>query len=299
VLETAAMCAYLRRLLLVAAVAAAAGCNKGPEARHGSPVLLGVFWQSMGGRALIWSRDADAAIAAAVPAAGVEIDFVFDRRLDGERIEDSDGGVPVSKPNPPITVGWADAATIMSDPPFAASVFYNSIGAFGPDTSYVLVRPQLVGFPSATTINFTLDPAGLTSAYGEPMDGPTEISVATAPLSIVSLPTGARTAPTGFLAPVSFSTRVDVAARAALLTPFVHVATAGAPLGFALIADPGDRMLLYVAPAACDGKWPAGVLVEMTFDAGFPDAFGRPLPTAVTGNFMTSTTGATTDAGCD
>ena len=44
---------------------------------------------------------------------------------------------------------------------------------------------------------------------------------------------------------------------------------------------------------------PAGVLVEMTFDAGFPDAFGRPLPTAVTGNFMTSTTGAATDAGCD
>ena len=77
-----------------------------------------------------------------------------------------------------------------------------------------------------------------------------------------------------------------------VLAPFVHVAAAGTPLGFTLVADPGDRMLLYVAPAACDGKWPAGVLVEMTFDAGFPDAFGRPLPTAVTGNFMTSTTGA-------
>ena len=293
------MCVFLRHLLVVAAVAAAAGCSKQPEARRGSPVLLDVFWQSMGGRALIWSRDADAAIAPSVPAAAIEIDFVFDRRLDGERIEDSDGGVPVSKPNPPVTVGWADAATVMSDPPFAASVFYNSIGAFGPNTSYVLVRPQLVGFPSQTTINFTLDPGGLTSAYGEPMDGPTEISVATAPLSIVSLPTGARTAPTGFLAPVSFSTRVDVAARAALLAPFVHVAAAGTPLGFTLVADPGDRMLLYVAPAACDGKWPAGVLVDMTFDAGFPDAFGRPLPTAVTGNFMTSTTGAATDAGCD
>jgi hypothetical protein len=131
------------------------------------------------------------------------------------------------------------------------------------------------------------------------MDGPTEISVATQPLSIVSLPTGGRTVPTGFLAPVSFSTRVDVADRAAVLAPFVHVAAAGTPLGFTLVADPGDRKLLYVAPAACDGKWPAGVLVDMTFDADFPDAFGRPLPTAVTGNFLTSTTGAATDAGCD
>ena len=41
-------------------------------------------------------------------------------------------------------------------------------------------------------------------------------------------------------------------------------------------------------------------LVEVTFDAGFPDAFGRPLPTAVTGSFMTSTTGVSgSDAGCD
>jgi hypothetical protein len=293
------MDALLRRVVIVAAVAAAASCSNGPEARRGSPVLLEAFWQSMAGRALIWSRDADAAVAPAVPAAGIEIDFVFDRRLDGERVEDSDGGVPVSKPNPPVTVGWADAATVMSDPPFATSVFYNSIGAFGPDTSYVLMRPQLVGFPSATTITFTLDPAGLTSAYGEPMDGPTEISVATEPLSIVSLPTDGRTAPTGFLAPVTFSTRVDVANRAAVLAPFVHVTAAGSPLGFTLVADPGDRKVLYVAPAACDGKWPAGVLVDMTFDAGFPDAFGRPLPTAVTGNFMTSTTGAATDAGCD
>ena len=293
------MYAFLRRFVVVAAVAAAASCSKGPEAPRGSPVLREAFWQLMGGRALIWSRDADAAVAPAVPAAAIEIDFVFDRRLDGERIEDSDGGVPVSKPNPPVTVSWADAATVMSAPPFAASVFYNSLGDFGPHTSYVLVRPQLVGFPSATTITFTLDPAGLTNAYGEPMDGPTEISVATEPLSIVSLPTDARTAPTGFLAPVSFSTRVDVADRAAVLAPFVHVAAAGAPLGFTLVADPGDRKLVYVAPAACDGKWPAGVLVEMTFDAGFPDAFGRPLPTAVAGNFMVSTTGAVTDAGCD
>jgi hypothetical protein len=293
------MRAFLRGVLAVTALAAAGGCSSGPEARHGAPVLLQVVWQSGGTRALIWSRDADAAIAPVVPAAATEIDFIFDRRIDGNRVEDSDGGVPVPKPDPPLTVNWADEPTVMSDPPFAASVFYNSIGLFGIDTSYVFMRPQLVGFPSGTTINFALDPAGLTSAYGEQLEGPTEISVATQPLSIVSLPTGGQTVPTGFLAPVSFSTRIDAADRTAALAAFVHVTVAGAPLGFTLVPAAGDRMLLYVAPAACDGKWPAGVLVEVTFEVGFPDAFGRPLPTAVTGNFMTSTTGASSDAGCD
>jgi len=293
------MRAFLLGVLALAAGAAAGGCSGGAQARPGPPVLLEVLWQSAGARTLIWSLDADAFVAPVVPAAATEIDFVFDRRLDGNRIEDSDGGVPVPKANPPITVDWAGAATAMSDPPLAASVFYNSVGIFGADTSYVLMRPQVVGFPSGTTIRFGLDPAGLTSAGGEPFEGPTEITVATQPLSIVSLPTGGQTVPTGFLAPVTFSTRIDVADGAAAQAPFVHVTAAGASLGFALLAAPGDRMLLYVAPAACDGKWPAGVLVEVTFDAGFPDAFGRPLPAAITGSFTTSTTGAATDAGCD
>jgi hypothetical protein len=289
---------FLRGVLALTAAATAAGCSSGPEAQHGSPVLLQAFWQSAAGHALIWSLEPDASVAPVVPATASEIDFVFDRRLDGNRIESSDGGVPVPRPDPPVTVGWADAATAMSDPPFAASVFYNSVGIFGADTSYVFMRPQVVGFPSGTTIRFALDANGLTSAYGEPMIGPTEISVATEPLSIVTLPTGGQTVPTGFLAPVAFSTRVDPAERAAVLAPFVHVTAAGSPLGFTLVPASGDRKLLYVAPAACNDKWPAGVLVEVTFDAGFPDAFGRPLPAAVTGSFMTSTTGAATDAGC-
>ena len=291
----------MRALLcgLLATVATTAGCSSEREAPRGSPVLLQAFWQAAGMRALIWSRDADAAVATSVPAAGTEIDFVFDRRLDGSRVEASDGGVPVPKPDPPVTVDWPDSAGAMANPPFTASVFYNSVGAFGPNTSYVLLRPQLVGFPSGSTIRFGLDPTGLTSAYGEPMDGPTEISVATDALSIVSLPTGGQTVPASFLAPVRFSTRVDPAERMAVLAPFVHVTGAGAPVGFSLLADPTDHMLLYVAPAACAGVWPAGVLVEVTFDAGFPDAFGRPLAAAVTGSFMTGATGAATDAGCD
>src|SRR5688572_2657809 len=239
-LKASAMRARMRGLLPVTAIAAVAaiatttGCGGGPEAPHGSPVLLQAFWQSPGARTLFWSLEPDASVAPAVPAAATEIDFVFDRRMDGYRIESSDSGVPVSKADPPITVDWADAATVMSAPPLTASVFYNSIGAFGRDTSYVFVRPQPVGFPSGTALRFALDANGLTSAYGEPMIGPAEISVTTEPLSIVSSPTGGQIVPTGFLAPVKFSTRIDAAQRVAVLMPFVHVTAAGTPVAFTL-----------------------------------------------------------------
>ena len=49
-----------------------------------------------------------------------------------------------------------------------------------PTTSYVLLKPLAVGFPSSDTVTFTLDPTGLTSAYGDPMVGPSRISVAPA-----------------------------------------------------------------------------------------------------------------------
>src|SRR5262252_5618086 len=97
-----------RRLLLVAALTAALGCEKQPEAPHGSPLLLQVAWNVDGTPTIVWSRDPDAAVAAQVPPAGSKIDFVFDRRLDGARVEDTVDGGPVPKSNPPITVGWPD-----------------------------------------------------------------------------------------------------------------------------------------------------------------------------------------------
>ena len=190
-----------------------------------------------------------------------------------------------------MTVDWADAATVMSDPPFAASVFYNSVGIFGSDTSYVFMRPQLVGFPSGTTIRFALDANGLTSAYGEPMIGPTEISVATEPLSIVSLPTGGQTVPTGFLAPVAFSTRVDPAERAAVLAVRTRD---GGRLAGRVHAGPRQRRSQAAVRRArrMQQQVARGGAGRNDVRRGLPDAFGRPLPTAVSGNFMTSTTGA-------
>ena len=112
---------------------------------------------------------------------------MFDRLLDGTRIEDvvTQNGVEttVPKATPPITTSWPDAATVMSTPPFSDQVRYNSEPFYGAATSYVLLRPAMVGFPSSDTITFSLDQTNLTSAYGEQMIGPSEITVATGPFS--------------------------------------------------------------------------------------------------------------------
>jgi hypothetical protein len=183
----------------------------------------------------------------------------------------------------------------MSEPPFAAEVFYNSLSSFGTGTTYAFVRPRIPGFPSATPITFTLDPNGLTSIYGEPMDGPTSITVTTAALT-VTLPASSATVPTSYLAALTFSTRAPPAAAAA---PFINVVHAGVALPFALAADATDPKRVYIGPAGCPGGWPPDARIDLTAGAGLPDAFGRALGAAVTGRFMTAAIGgcAPADAG--
>jgi hypothetical protein len=285
-----------RRRLLLAMAIAACGCRKQAEEPHGSPSLLEVLWEVDGVPTLVWSRDADAAVAALASAAGSRVSFVFDRKLDGARVEDTVDGMPVPKANPPITVSWPGSdATTMSDPPFVGDVFYNSLPDFGLGTSYAFLRPRIAGYPSATTITFTLDPSGLTSVYGEPMDGPVTIEVNTTPLA-VALQTSTATVSTSYMAPILFSTRAP-AGRA--LIPFVHVATGGATLPFDIIGDAGNAKRVYVVPAACLNGWPADARIEITVDTGLPDGFGRPLAAGVQGSFMTSRiAGPPADGGC-
>ena len=115
---------------------------------------------------------------------------MFDRRLDGARIEETVDGGAVSRQPPAITVTWPDSETVMSAPPFAVEAFYNSApprsAPFGVGTTDVFVRPHAIGLPSATTVSFVLDKTALTSVYGEPIEAPDEIPVAIDPLSVLA-----------------------------------------------------------------------------------------------------------------
>jgi hypothetical protein len=281
------------RCLLVVATLAALGCRKETEEPRGSPILKYVTWQAHAGAPrLVWSRDADAAVSAVVPAAGSKIDFVFEGKLDGARIEDTVGGNPVPKPNPPITVRWPDMATVMSTPAFAVDVYYNSLPTYGQGTTTAFVQAHAAGFPSATAVTFLLDPNGLTSVYGEPMVGPTEITVTTEPL-VVTLPLSNATVSMSYRAPIAFSTRGPTTAA---LKAFVQVTTGGGALPFELMRDTADLTRLLAVPMGC--LWPPGVRIDVSVAAGAPDAFGRPLAAAVTASFMTAPFAAEVDAGC-
>jgi hypothetical protein len=266
-----------------------------------------VYWVSPGRHTRIYARDVDAAVATRVPGNASEIDFVFDRRLDGSRIEDTVGNTTVPKQVPPITVTWpgmSDAvAPVMSQPPFSHQVFYNSTAVFGGATSYAFLRPSVPGFPSSTAISFTLDRAAFTSAYGEVMDGPDQIGVEVDAMAIA--PRGGtstdavETFPPSFLFPIRFSSRP---ASAEKLAPFARARAAGAELPMAVTADTVDKTVVFVSAASCLGGWPMGAVVDVSFAAGAPDAFGVPsageLPA---GSFRVSGSPAPgpADSGCD
>ena len=289
----------LIRLVLAAGLTAA--CSK-HEAPHGSPVLLSVQWISGAGKMQVWTPTETGTVQA--PAAGQEVDFVFDRLLDGTRIEDvvTQNGVEttVPKSTPPITTSWPDSATVMSAPPFSDQVRYNSEPFYGGATSYVLLRPAMVGFPSSDTITFSLDPTNLTSAYGEPMIGPSEITVITGPFSAsFRLPAGtdgSASLPTRFPLPATFSNRV---ASTASIEPFVRVEANGRPVPVVLKADASDLTVVYLLPASCLGGWPVGVPIDVTIAAGAPDAFGVAMAADAHTTFMASGVApAGPDGGC-
>lgn len=239
------------------------------------------------------------------PAAGREVDFVFDRLLDGNRIEDTviQNGVEttVPKATPPITTSWPDAATVMSTPPFSAQVRYNSEPFSGTAaSSYVLLQPSVLGFPSSETITFSLDKTSLTSAYGEQMIGPSQISVTTGAFSAsFRLPAdsdGSASVPTKFQLPAVFSNRV---ASAASVASFVKVEANGRPVPVVLATDASDPTVVYLSPASCLGGWPVGVSIDVTIAAGAPDAFGVAMASEAHTTFMAAGVAlAAPDGGC-
>jgi hypothetical protein len=241
-------------------------------------------------------------MVASIPGDASRIHFVFDRRLDGARIEETVDGGAVSRQPPAITVTWPDSDTVMSAPPFAVDAFYNSAppraAPFGPGTTDVFVRPHAIGLPSATTVSFVLDKTALTSVYGEPLEGPDEVQVAIEPLVVLAAPgsSGApSTVPASFMVPVSFNNRP---AEPAALLPFTHARAGDVELPIAVAGATGSPTRIYVSPAACLGGWPAGA-VDIRFDVGLPDAFGVPTTVPlVGGSFIVAPGTGNSDGGC-
>lgn len=301
----------MRRSALVAWLFSfAIGCGSGPEAPHGSPILTQVFWLAGGVRTQIYGGDPDAAPTAAVPGSLSELDFVFDRRLDGNRIETEVGGVAVPNAEPAVTATWPDMDTVMSDPPFAADVLYNSVPLFGGESAYVFLRPHDLGLPSGTTVTFHLDKTKLTSAYGDPMTGPDAIQVEIAPLAV--LPGSPSSSDALSIRASDFALRVvfnDRPAAPPALTPFARVTAGGVPVPFSIGADSSDRRAIFIRPGGCDRRWPAGAVVDVRFDPGLPDAFGVPTTGSLEGGSFavvdqssgdaTPGADATADAGVD
>jgi len=272
--------------LLVAACAAMGGCSSssGPQT---PPALLKVLWIAAGQRTPVWTNTQLDAGAALAPPAVQQVDFVFDQRLNGTKVENA--------ATPAVSVSWPEQT---ADATFPAMVLYNSEPFYGGGSSYAFLRPASVGVPSDDTITFTLDPALLTGANGQPFTGPTQISVMTGPLTAtVRVPSDADAGgvvPAGYMMPIVFSNRVATDAVA----PFIHAATPAGALPVTVVANASDPTIAYVT-AACAGGWPSGVPVTLTIDAGAPDAFGRLLGAPASGTFTAVTTsGAAADGGC-
>ena len=166
--------------LAAAACALGAACSS-PAELHGSPILTQVYWIAGGQQLLAWSLQPDPTMVSPVPPFASEVDFVFDRRLDGARIEDvvTVGGVPMTHPKDPpaVRVTWPDMATVMSTPPFHAVADYNSLPRYGGVSSYVYAHPDVPGFPASDTLTFELVPELLAGPYGDPAALPTPPSI--------------------------------------------------------------------------------------------------------------------------
>jgi hypothetical protein len=267
----------------------AASCSSGaaPEPR-GAPVLLKVYWIAGGSPMLAWSPPDQPSpfLASPVPPFASEVDFVFDRRLDGDRIEDTVtvNGVQTTTPKAmaPIEVQWPGMAERPGDPPLKLYVAYNSAGRYGPGTTFVFAKPTPQGFPSSQTLMFVLHPDKLTSIYGEPTEAPEKIPVTTGALTVsIMAPTTAAT--TKFQLPLVFTNRVALGAT----SPFIHVTSGGGAVPYKLLADASQPSRWYVAPADCLGAWPGDATLVVTVDAGLPDAFGGTLVQNATATFKT------------
>jgi hypothetical protein len=288
-------------ILGVLSAAAVTGC--GNSAPHGPPVLQQVYWETRGGvQTLVWSLvSADGPVATSVSPAATQFDLVFDRVIDGSKIEDTvtTNGISrqVPKATPPVNVTWPN----MVDPAggkFSLTVWYNSIHLpIEPaNTSYVYGR-EVPSYPSSTTLSINLVPDGITSEYNEPMAPIAPITLTTEPFSVAINPTPGATGaastpvyvPTNFWVPLQFNNiPIDVVAFAAKLPQYLQVRQNGVLLTagqYQLQASASDPTLILLQPGSIQ-IWDSGAQLEVTLSADLPDIYGAVLGASKSASFI-------------
>jgi hypothetical protein len=267
------------------ALAVLAACNSTPPALHGPPVLTGVYWIAGDTMSQVWSSTRQAAVVPSAPPFVSEIDFVFDRRLDGDRIEETftAGGVAMTRPSsaPPVHVQWPELSSPW--PTSSYTVQYNPLGLFGSSTSYVFLRPRVAGLPSDETVTFAFVLPRFANSYGESLASPSFVAISTSTLTVsVSVPSAAVAGT--YQLPLAFSNRMSLSSR---VSTFIHVRAGQSDVPYALVADANVASRWYVAPADCLGRWPASTTFTVVVDPGLPDVFGGKLSLGATTTFKT------------
>jgi hypothetical protein len=115
---------------------------------------------------------------------------------------------------------------------------------------------------------------GLRGKLGEPIDAPDSIPLQISPFTL-SIAPPAPTVLANYWVPLQFSALP--LGDSTVVSGFVHVQAAGADVPFKLVPSFDDPTLVFVQPADSISFWPPGVVIDVTVDAGLPDAFNVPL----------------------
>lgn len=272
------------RTALAAAIASigvifASGCH---SSSGGSPVLIGARWKLV-------DRTVDVLDIPnlVVAPAAVRLELVFDRRLDGDKIEDGSQAVPQPRADPPVHVTFAGAPGSIP-----LTVVYASNATGGPAVWASPTNPE--AFPAGRTLTFTLDRSHITGTDGTPFTGPASVTVTTAPFSVdLLVPPPAAARPSSVI-PLSFN---NPPAPASVLGHVRVVDSQGEALPVSVYVDNRNRQLWNVEPA-CAGGWPAGGPFTVVVAASVTDLYGAPLGHEASAMFSLPPGDGGAEAGC-
>ena len=283
------------------------GCTPSNSVKSGAPVMLSFGPADSNGNAV--SLTSDAGPVSAPPL--VHFVAIFDRVLDGDSLDDADGGAP--KAGLAASEYGAPAAplpVITTYNPSGDSVFY---GYSPPGPS--LTVSAVCGLPTSSPVQIALD---LTKFRSHDLS--TVATVGPGVTSTLSFTTDALTATIDVPAPAEdpgAGLLEDHDPQTVVTVTFNDLTPSDAPLpgcpappstanhihvGATLAGVPVLPFEAVVAPAANDptkwnvsppgttadakGSWPAGALVTVTIDADASDIFQKTLGSPTTATFM-------------